>query len=336
MKALKAFGEGVIKLIDSPIPTINDVQVRIRPLAVGFCATDIDIIENKIDPVFVNYPITIGHEWCGEIEEIGSKVRSVKVGDRAVVQGIIPCNNCRECKDGHTNRCEIYDEYGFTRDGAASGAVIAKEDLVYVLQSHVSIESGVLAEPAAVVTTGFLKSNPKAGSKVLVIGDGTIGLIAATLIRNWSPIQVDVLGLRKEQESLVRQTGADNFYTSEDEILALYDFVIEASGSKQGSEGAFRKIARGGTLLILGYIGHEVSIPVVIDDVVNGDFSIFASFGSTTVAWKRTVELLNTNKLDLTFLVTHRYPLADWERALDALKTAPAPRGKVLMLPQGE
>lgn len=336
MKTLKAFGGDVIELVDVSIPTINADQVRLRPLAVGFCATDIDIIESKIDPIYVNYPITIGHEWCGVIEEIGSNIKNLKVGDRAVVQGIIPCNICPECKGGNTNRCEVYDEYGFTRDGAASGAVVAEKDLIYVLQSHVSIESGVLAEPSAVVTTGFLKSNPKIGAKVLVIGDGTIGLIAATLIRNWSPAQVDVLGLRKEQESLVKQTGADNFYTSEEEVPHLYDFVVEASGSKKGSEGAFAKIARGGTLLIFGLIGHEVSIPVFIDDVVNGDFSIFASFGSTTVAWKKTVELLNTKKLDLTFLVTHRFSLQDWEKAFNALKTAPAPRGKVLMIPQDE
>ena len=336
MKALKAFGGDIIKLIDTPIPNVNTDEVRLRPLAVGFCATDIDIIENKIDPIYVNYPITIGHEWCGVVEEIGANIKTISVGDRAVVQGIIPCESCSECKYGNTNRCEIYDEYGFTRDGAASSAVIAKQELIYVLQPHVSVESGVLAEPAAVVTTGLLKSNPKTGAKVLVIGDGTIGLIAATLIRNWFPMQVDVLGLRKEQEPLVKQTGADNFYTSEAEVPHLYDFVVEASGSKQGSEGAFRKIARGGTLLILGYIGHEVSIPVFIDDVVNGDFSIFASFGSTSVAWKKTVELLNSKNLDLTFLVTHRFPLKDWEEALSALRTAPAPRGKVLMLPEGE
>jgi len=333
MFALKTTGDGKLELVEELDPTPGKGEVLIRPVAVGICATDLEIVHGTIDPAYVNYPITIGHEWTGVVAQSGTDVTRISVGDRVVVQGIIPCERCRECLGGHTNRCEIYDEYGFTRNGAASAAVVAKEHLVHVLTSKASNESGALVEPAAVVTTGLMKANPLAEAKILVIGDGTIGLIAAKLARIWAPLKVDLVGIRRDQESLVMHAGVDNFFLASDEINEKYDLVIEASGSKSGATMSFQKLIRGGTLLILGLIGHQETIPVAIDDLVNGDHSIYASFGYTSLAWAKTVALLNSGELDLTFLVTHRFPLSQWQQGVDAMLNAPAPRGKVLLLP---
>jgi len=333
MWALKAFGGGRLALVEEAIPSLHAGEVLIKPLAVGICGTDIDIVHNKIDPAYVNYPVTLGHEWCGVVIDCAPEVKNIVIGDRVVVQGIIPCQRCHECLSGNTNRCEIYDEYGFTRDGAASSAVVAEERLIHKILPLVSNESAVLVEPASVVTTGLLKSSPEPGAKVLVIGDGTIGIITATLVRSWLPARIDLIGLRNEQAPLVQLAGVDNFLLASASNYEKYDLVIEASGSRAGVEMALRKIVRGGKLLILGFIGHEVSIPLVVDDIVNGDFSIYGSFGYTSVAWAKTVALLNSGDLDLTFLVTHRFTLSDWQQGFDALATAPAPRGKVILLP---
>lgn len=334
MEALKAFGGGKVELVEEPVPSISADEILISPLAVGICGTDLDIVGSKIDPAFVHYPVTLGHEWCGVVIGMGSGVTSFALGDRVVVQGIIPCEICRECKTGNTNRCEIYDEYGFTRPGACSSAVVAHQRLVHRMLPHVTNESGALVEPASVVITGLMKANPFSDAKVLIIGDGTIGLIAATLVRQWAPRQVDLVGLRNGQAVLARAAKVDNFYADIRENDEKYDFVIEASGSRSGIESAFLKLVRGGKLLLLGFIGHQESIPLLIDDVINGDLSIFGSFGYTSQAWAKTVDLLNSGELDLTFLVTHRFDLADWEKGFDALVNAPAPRGKILLIPR--
>lgn len=331
-QALKAFGESRIELVEEAIPSFSSGEVLIRPLAVGICGTDIDIVEGRIDPAYVRYPVTLGHEWCGIVINHGSKVLGLQIGDRVVVQGIIPCQTCRECLAGATNRCEIYDEYGFTRDGAASSAVVAEERLVHKLGPKTSNESGALVEPAAVVTTGLLKVDPLAGAKILVIGDGTVGLIAAKLSRLWSPSRVDMVGLRTGQAPLAAKADVDGFFC--DEVgVEKYDLVIEASGSQAGVEMSLRKVARGGKILILGFIGHQKSVPLVVDDLVNGDYSLIGSFGYTSVAWAKTVALLNSGDLDLTFLVTHSFPLVAWRDGFEALLRAPAPRGKVLLIP---
>ena len=285
MHSLKAYGDGKVELVEEVTPTITAGEILIKPLAVGICGTDLDIVESKIDPAFVKYPVTLGHEWCGAVLDCGADVRSVSIGDRVVVQGIIPCEKCHECRSGNTNRCETYDEYGFTRDGACSSGIVAEERLVHKISPSVSNESAALVEPAAVVTTGLLKANPIPGAKVLIIGDGTIGLITATLVRSWMPVRIDLVGLRNEQAPLVTLAGVDNFLQATTHNAEMYDLVIEASGSKSGVEMALKKIVRGGKLLLLGFIGHEVSIPLVVDDVVNGDFSIYGSFGYTSVAW---------------------------------------------------
>lgn len=332
IQALKAYGDNRIELVQEADPNYGLNEVLIKPLAVGICGTDLDIIESKIDPAFVHYPVTLGHEWCGIVVNRGAEVSRIEIGDRVVIEGIIPCEKCAECIVGNTNRCKIYDEYGFTRDGAASSAVVANERLVHRVGPKTSNESGALVEPAAVVETGLMKINPRPDSKILVIGDGTIGLIAARLGRSWLPSKVDLFGLRAAQAPLAAKAGVDGFFcdASGEEF---YDVVIEASGSPTGVEMALKKVTRGGKVLILGLIGHQKSIPLMVDDLVNGDYSIVGSFGYTSEAWAKTVALLNSGELDLTFLVTHSYPLADWRKGFEALLTAPAPRGKVMLIP---
>ena len=328
MKSLTAFGSERIEIIESDLPPLGSDEVLVAPILTGICGTDLDIIQSKIDPAYVKYPIVIGHEWCGRVVEVGSATTGVRIDDRVVVEGIIPCEHCFECLSGNTNRCTTYDEIGFTRAGAAAELIKVPIRLVHVLADSVSNESGVLVEPTAVVTQGILKAKPQAGARVLVIGDGTIAMIAGRLIRNWNPSVVHMLGLKQGQHVLSRQAGIDAFYTQFPS--EKYDLIIEASGSSSRITESVLALARGGKLLLLGFTGPAINTPISIDDAVNGDLSIFASFGYSRSAWKETVALLNSGALDLTFLVTHRFVLEEFAVAISALTNAPAPRGKIV------
>lgn len=329
MKSLIAYGDTRVEMVELAEVAILSDEVLVAPIVTGVCGTDLEIIDGKVDPAFVNYPIVLGHEWCGRVIKVGSNVDSIKVGTRVVAEGIIPCGICFECIDGNTNRCTTYDEVGFTRSGAASAKIVVKADLVHPILDSVSNESAALVEPTAVVTQGLMKTQPKKGAKVLVIGDGTIALIAAKVVRAWQPSYVHMLGLKEGQAGLAMQAGVDIFMTNPPS--EKYDLIIDASGASSRISEAIRQMVRGGHLLLLGFTGSDVSTPIFIDDVVNSDLTIFASFGYSRTAWKVTVELLNSGKLDLTFLVTHRFPLARFEEAIDALRNAPSPRGKILL-----
>jgi len=328
VKTLVAFGNGRVEIVEASHVVAGKGEVTVAPILTGVCGTDLEIIHSKIDPEFVQYPVVIGHEWCGRVVNIGSDVSSIKIGDRVVVEGIIPCGHCFECVSGNTNRCTTYNEIGFNLPGAAAELIRVPADLVHKIVDSVSPESAALVEPTAVVTQGILKASPKVGAKVLVIGDGTIALIAGRLIRNWEPNLVHMLGLKEGQRVLAEQAGIDSFLT--DAPNGKYDLIIEASGSSSRISESIRTLVRGGTLLLLGFTGSDVLTPISIDDVVNGDLSVIASFGYTRSAWKQTVTLLNSGALDLTFLVTHRFLLENFSQAISALESALAPRGKIV------
>jgi len=336
VKALVIREPGSVILENRPLAVSDDGDgnvdgvVIIRPLLVGICGTDLDIIDGVIDPSYVRYPLVPGHEWSGEVVSAGPS-SALRPGDRVVVEGIVACGSCPACLAGDTNRCETYDEFGFVRDGAMAQRLVAPERLVHRLTPDVSLESGVLVEPAAVVMRALMRAEPTPGSRVLVIGDGTVALIAARLLRLWSPSSVAVLGRRPEQADLVARAGADRFETDLGAFDHPFDLVVEAAGAVDAVRMTVPAAARGATIVLLGYPGHDIAVPLPIDDIVNGDLTVIGSFSYTSAAWLRVVELLNTKQLDLGFLVTHRFALDDYAAAFDALRHTEGARGKVIV-----
>jgi 2-desacetyl-2-hydroxyethyl bacteriochlorophyllide A dehydrogenase len=296
-------------------------EVLIEPVAVGLCGTDLDILDGRVDPAYIRYPIVIGHEWAGVAAD----------GTRVVVEGVVPCGACGACVAGDTNRCMHYDEFGFTRDGAAADLLVAPQRLVHRVGADVSWESAALVEPAAVVVRAVERAAPRPGARVLVIGDGSVALLAATVARLHEPAEVTMLGARGEQAPLAERAGVDRFTTDAADAGRDYDLVIEAAGAAAASEVALAAPARGGTVLMIGYPGHGVAVPLVVDDLINADVTIMGSFSYTSAAWARVVALLNGGRLDLGFLVTHRFPLERYADAFTALRTPAEMRGKVLL-----
>jgi len=330
MKSLITTGDKSATLQEVEDPAALAGEILVAPILAGICGTDLEIIAGDGDPAFVKYPSSLGHEWVGKVIGHGPGVSKPEIGSRVVVTGIIPCTQCFECKNGDTNRCLTYDEIGFTRPGAAADLITVPAWLAHEIGSSVSDETAVLAEPTAVVTQAFMKAKPKPGAKILIIGDGTIALIAATMAKTYSAKAIHMLGLKAGQSDIAKVAGVDQFLTAPTEDK--YDLIIEAAGSPERIAAAIRQLVRGGTLLLLGYPGYGKSAAILVDDVINGDLNIIGSFGSSLSAWQETVKLMNSGALDLTYLVTHKFPLAQFETAIEALKTAPAPRGKVALV----
>jgi 2-desacetyl-2-hydroxyethyl bacteriochlorophyllide A dehydrogenase len=309
-------------------------EVLVRPVAIGVCGTDLDIVDGRVDPAFVHYPIVLGHEWSGVVAELTDDVAGLRVGDLVVVEGIVPCGHCAACRHGDTNLCQTYDEYGFTRDGAARDVVAVPVELVHVLPTATNAEAAALVEPMAVVHRALTRLNVQPGQRALVIGDGTVGLLAAHLLQLWSPAEVVVQGRRPGQAALVAAAGADRFVTEDGE--GGFDVVVEAAGAVAATVSAIAAVRRGGRVGLLGFPGPGVTAPLVVDDLVNNDVTISGSFSYTSSSWRSVVGLLASGRIDPSFVITHRFALEQWADALDLLRTGPpddAARGKVLLLP---
>lgn len=325
---------GEIALTSRPPLSAGPGQVLVEPEMVGLCGTDLEIIDGTIDPAYLRYPLALGHEWTGIVTADGPLA-----GRRVVVEGIIGCGHCVRCVAGQTNLCLTYDEIGFTRDGAAAGQIVVPQALVHPLAAEVAAQDAVLTEPAAVVYRGLARAGVEPGSRVLVIGDGTIALLAVTLAALWSPAEVAVLGRREEQAGLAKAAGATSFHGSEqaarrDGLPCDFDLVVEAAGTTAAAEEAWNRVRRGGTVLLIGLPPHGQTAALAVDDAVNNDLTIMGSFSYTSAAWRGVVALLNAGQFRPGFLITHRYPLAGWEQAIAALRGPAAgagPRGKILL-----
>jgi L-iditol 2-dehydrogenase len=331
-RALVIAKRGSIQLEEAAPLAPGYGEVIARPGFVGVCGTDLELLDGVVDPAYVRYPLVPGHEWAGVVTRVGPGVSGLSPGQVVISEGIIPDRVCAQCVRGNTNLCVVYDEIGFTRAGAAADQILLPAQVVHPLPPGADLAEAALAEPAAVAWRGISRVRPRPGERVAVVGDGTVGLIAAHLLRLFSPARLVVVGQRSEQAGLASALGATGFERAGDASLdGSFDLVVEAAGTPGAVESAFRLARRGGRVLLLGLAGNGVKAGLPIDDVVNNDLMITASFGYTSAAWAEVTGLLSAGQLSPGALITHRFPLDRYADAYATLRHGTGPRGKVLI-----
>jgi L-iditol 2-dehydrogenase len=328
-RALVIASPGSIGLQDAPELVPGPGEVVARPVYTGICGTDLELLGGLVDPAYVRYPLVLGHEWSGVIEAVGPGVTGLEPGQRVIAEGVIPDRTCAECVRGNTNLCAVYDEIGFTRAGAAADQVLVPAQVVHVLGASVSLLEAALTEPAAVAWRAIRRAGPVPGERVAVVGDGTVALITTHLLGLYAPGELIVCGQRPAQAELAAELGATAF--SVGDPGGGFDLVVEAAGTAGAVERALGLARRGGRVVLLGLAGNGVTARLPIDDVVNNDLRIDASFSYTSAAWAEVTALLGSGRVRLAPLITHRFPLDAYEEAFEVLRESSGPRGKVML-----
>jgi threonine dehydrogenase-like Zn-dependent dehydrogenase len=330
MRALVVRAPREVKLETVSDPVVGDDEVLVAPLLAGMCGTDLELIDGSLDPAYVRYPLILGHEWVGEL--LDDVIGVAGSGERVVVEGIVPCGVCDECRIGATNRCTTYDEIGFTRPGAIAERIAVPRRLVHRIDGSVNVDDAVLIEPMAVVWRALTRLPLREHLNVAVVGDGTIALLAAHLIRLFNPVRVVVVGRRHAQEPLAIAAGADQFVTDVPEVR--FDLVIEAAGTGASASTAIALAARGAMVILLGLPAHGTVIDLAPDDLVNNDIVLQGSFAYTSQSFTDVVGQVNAGTLKPSFLITHRFSLAQTRDAIAALRGGlpeSVVRGKVVI-----
>src|ERR687886_2993036 len=217
---VEAPGRSGLVQCDRPAAGPGEVLVRVR--AVGICGSDLEMVTGTRDPDYRRYPIVPGHEWAGEIVELGEGVEVLEIGQRAAVEGHNYCGRCRHCKRGETQLCETYNEFGFTLDGGYARFVAARADLCHPF-SRVSSAEAALTEPSACALHGVLRSGVGAGDTIVVVGAGTIGLLAVGLFSLYNPERLIVIDRRDSQRSAALEMGATHYLGGGDVLEAVRD-----------------------------------------------------------------------------------------------------------------
>jgi 2-desacetyl-2-hydroxyethyl bacteriochlorophyllide A dehydrogenase len=314
---VEAPNEVAYREVAAPAVGADDVLVESREA--GLCRTDIEMMTGVFtDPRWVRFPVIPGHEWAGTVVEVGANVESVHVGDRVVCEGFIVCNRCRRCRSGETQWCERIEALGFTRPGGYAELVAVPERIVHRLPEHVSFDAGVLVEPASVVLRGLEKARPGPGEAVGVIGVGTLGALAITLLRLQSPSRIVAFGIREEELELAQRLGATEVVLAGDgaPIEAELDLVVETAGAPVAVELATQLCRPGGRAVLLGIAGEGRTLTLPSDLLVAKDMTLIGSIAYPASTWSNVVGLLGEGVLDLDPIVTHRFPMSDFEEAV--------------------
>jgi len=325
---------GVVALRELDAPVCGPGEVVVRSRAAGVCRTDIEVLRGELDRRWVRYPCVPGHEWSGEVAEVGEGVERLAVGDRVVCEGMIPCGRCRRCLAGETNLCENYDQLGFTRAGGYGELVLAPARVVHRLPDHVSFEAGVLVEPASVVWRALERARIAEGDAVGVVGVGTIGSLAILLARLAGPARIVAYGIREEELELARRLGADEVVNVShgEPPLGELDLMLETAGAVPAVELSTRLVREGGRVVLLGIAGEGKTLePLPADRIALRDLELIGSVGYTSAVWTQVVSLLTDQRVDLSPIVTHRFPLEDFERAFDLMENREGIVAKIIL-----
>jgi L-iditol 2-dehydrogenase len=307
-----AAGEGNVDLaerLERP-PGPGEVALEVR--AAGICGTDLHIWLGEYDSV---PPVTMGHEVCGVVAELGDGVDPSLSGARVAVETFFStCGVCEHCRAGKLSVCERRRSIGTHVDGGFAPRLVLPARNLHRVPAGLPDEAAALSEPLACVCNSLL--DPPAirpGDEVLVIGPGAIGLIAAQVARACGG-RVTVRGTERDgpRLALARELG---FETG---TLPEADVVVECSGAGAGIADGLRAARRRGRIVQMGLRGADVTIPY--DLICFHELTVTAGFASNPQSWRRAVALLG--EVNLEPLVTEVVPLRDWRRAFEASRAA--------------
>jgi L-iditol 2-dehydrogenase len=305
--------------VDTPAVGADDVLVASR--AAGLCRTDVEMMTGIFtDPRWVHFPVIPGHEWAGTVVEVGANVDSVRTGDRVVCEGMIVCHACGPCRRGETHWCERIEALGFTRPGGYAELVTVPARVVHRLPDHVSFDAGVLVEPASVVLHGLEKAQPRPGEAVGVIGIGTLGSLAITLLRLYSPSRLVAYGVRDEELELATALGATEVVGTGANAStpgpAELDLVVNTAGAPSAIAQASAICRPGGRVVLLGIAGEESTLTLPSDLLTGKDMALIGSLAYPSATWSRVVGLVSDRVVDFDPIVTHRFPAAEFQEAI--------------------
>jgi len=298
-------------------PQIGANEVLIRSKNCGICGTDVSMYLGKYLPT---KPVIPGHEVSGEVVEVGQQVRTIRVGDRVTVDENVSCGTCYFCKHQQKLFCPDLYQIGIHSDGGFAEYFKAPEGNVFRLPDDMSYEYAPFTETLACVTRAVDRAGIVTGDRVVVIGDGPIGLSCMQMAKIEGASQVIGVGITEYRLKKALEIGADLVIDSSkrDPIRTVRDAtnnigpdaVIEAVGTSPTYSQALEMVRRGGKVAVMGVPPATSKMEIeLFSQIFNKELTLHASFAGTYDTWIRAISLISSGRFKVGPLVTHRMSL---------------------------
>lgn len=344
MKSVVIHAEGSVRVEERPLPSIQAADdVLVRVICSGLCGSDIPRIFAKGAHY---YPITLGHEFSGYVEAYGTDVADLKVGDGVACVPLLPCFSCPECEKGYYSLCKHYQFVGSRSEGGNAEYIVVKRANLFRLPEAMTIEDGAFIEPITVGLHAFHLASGCEGKNVIIVGAGTIGLLAMQSALALGASSVTAIDINDEKLALASRLGATRVFNSlslsaDDIHNALSEsrfeqLVLETAGTPQTVTLAIDIAGPRAQIALVGTLHHDLNLPAVtFGKILRKELTLLGSWMNYSAPWpgeewEIAARLLADKKLQLAPLVTHSGDSESFAQAVQALNGSPM-QGKIML-----
>lgn len=338
MKSLvKAKREPGIWMQDVPMPEygVNDVLIKIGKTAI--CGTDIHIYNwDDWAQATIPVPMTVGHEFYGEIVEVGQEVKGMKPGQRVSGEGHLTCGYCRNCRAGRRHLCRNTLGVGVNRPGCFAQYLAIPASNVMLLPDNITADQASILDPLGNATHCALAFNV-VGEDVLITGAGPIGIMAVAILRHIGARHIVITDVNEYRLDLARKMGASHavnvkHQSIQDVMDTLgmaegFDVGLEMSGNPMALNDMVKAMNHGGQIALLGIPPKETAIDW--SQVIFKGLVIKGIYGREMFeTWYKMIAMLQSG-LDISPVITHRFSVADYQQAFEIMASGQS--GKVIL-----
>ncbi len=346
MKAAVLYGNEDIRYDDFEEPITKPGTVKIKVVATGICGSDIPRV---LDNGAHFYPVVLGHEFSGDVVEIGEGVTSLQVGDRVSGAPLLPCKTCEDCQHGNFSLCKNYSFIGSRQQGSFAEYVVIPEENAVKFNPNISYEQGAMFEPSTVALHGIFLNDYKGGGYVAILGGGTIGMFTMQWAKIFGSKKVVVFDINEERLELAKRLGADEVINTLDEdymekAKAItggrgYDYVYETAGSTPTSYMAFELAANKSNVCFIGTPTKDLTFsPKLWEQMNRKEFKLTGSWMSYSAPfpgkeWELTAHYFETGQLKFDpGFIFKKFPMSEVDKAFELFKDPSQVKGKVLLI----
>lgn len=323
MKAVALHAIKDLRYEDVDIPKIGEDDVLVKVKYVGICGSD---MPRAMVSGAYHYPTITGHEFSGEVAELGDNVENLKVGQKVTVAPLIPCGTCEFCKKGEFALCETYQFLGSRNDGGFAEYVRVPKANILPIPEGLDLETAAGIEPASISYQAVSKTNIKVGDTVAVVGCGPIGQFAIQWAKIFGASKVIAVDVLEDKLQLAKELGADVIVNSKEcnaveKVLEITNggvqAVIETAGIKFTEEQSVLMCRKHGRVIYLGISHDELRFSAkTLDRIMRGEIIIQGSWNSYSapfpgIAWSATLDFMKKGQIVFKPMISHRIKLEE-------------------------